>query len=53
MNTHSEEDRNYQPEDVMDIDEGAFPRRGKAKAMELEEQEGPAQCGAYTEHGSS
>jgi len=44
VNTHPEEDRDYQPEDAMDVDEGASPRKGKGKvrAVELEEREGAA-----------
>jgi len=39
MNACPEKDRDYQPKDVMDIDEGASLRKGKrkAKVMELEE----------------
>ena len=49
-----EEDRDYQPEDAMDVDEGAFLKKGKgkAKAVELEERVGPAQCGACEGRGS-
>ena len=38
-NAHPEDDGDYQPEDVMDVDEGASPKKGKgkAKAVELEE----------------
>jgi len=44
MNAHPEEDGDYQPEDIMDVDEGASPKKGKGKvkAVELEEQVGPA-----------
>jgi len=53
-NTHPEEDRDYQPEDIMDIDEGASPknRKGKVKAVELEERVGATQCGACAGCGS-
>ena len=44
MNTCPKEDGDYQPEDAMDVDEGASLRKGKGKArvVELEEREGPA-----------
>ena len=33
MNTHPEEDRDYHPEDVMDVDkEATFQKKGKGKA---------------------
>jgi len=38
-NAHPEEDGDYEPEDVMDVDKGASPRKGKGS--ELEEREGP------------
>ena len=49
-----EEDKDYQPKDIMDIDDGASLRKGKGKAKvpELEEQEGPTQCGACAGCGS-
>jgi len=53
-NAHPEEDGDYQPEDVMDVDEGASPKKGKgkAKAVELEERVGAARCGACAGRGS-
>jgi len=38
-NTQPKEDGDYQPKDIMDVDEGASPRKGKgkSKAPELEE----------------
>ena len=53
-NAHPEEDRDYQPEDVMDVDEGASPKKGKekVKAVELEERVGAARCGACAGRGS-
>jgi len=39
VNTCPEEDRDYQPEDVMDIDEGASLRKEKEKAKVLELEE--------------
>jgi len=47
-NAHPEDDGDYQPEGVMDVDEGASPKKGKAKAkaVELEERVGAARCGA-------
>jgi len=42
-NACPEEDGDYEPEDVMDVDKGAPLRKGKGKAKgsELEEREGP------------
>jgi len=53
-NAHPEEDGDYQLEVVMDVNEGASPRKGKGKAkvVELEERVGPARCGACAGHGS-
>jgi len=53
-NTHPEEDGDYEPEDVMDVDKGSSPKKGKgkAKAVELEEQVGTARCGACAGRGS-
>ena len=47
MNARPKEDGDYQPEDAIDVDEGASPRKGKgkARAAELEEREGAARCG--------
>ena len=50
MNVRPEEDGDYEPEDVMDVDEGASLRKGKGS--ELEEREGPAQCAACVGRGS-
>jgi len=43
-NARPEEDGDYQPEDAMNVNEGASPRKGKGKAgaVELEEREGAA-----------
>ena len=53
-NAHPEEDGDCQPEDVMDIDKGASPKKGKgkAKAVELEERVGAARCGVCVGRGS-
>jgi len=53
-NIQPKEDGDYQPEDIMNVDEGASPRKGKgkSKAPELEEQEGAARCVACAGCGS-
>ena len=39
MNACPKKDRDYQPEDVMDVNEGASLRKGKAKAKAVELEE--------------
>jgi len=45
-NACPEEDKDYEPKDVMDVDARASPRKGKRKVSgsELEEREGAARC---------
>ena len=53
-NTCPKEDGDYQPEDVMDVDKGAslMKRKGKARALDLEEQERATRCVACAGRGS-